>query len=107
MGLLGTGFQVGPFTFTLGLVVMLALYGIFAYALRGTAWGTHVYAVGDDPAAASLAGIRVNRVLFSVYLVGGIVLAIAGWIAIGRVGSASPTILPDANLESITAVVIG
>ena len=95
------------FMITYGVVMMLLLYIFFSWVLKNTAWGRHVYAVGDDPAAASLAGIRVGRVLFSVYLVGGIVLAIAGWIAIGRVGSASPTILPDANLESITAVVIG
>ena len=104
---LGTPIQIGSFKITYGVVVMLVLYGFFAYVLRNTAWGQHVYAVGDDPAAASLAGIQVNRVLFSVYVVGGLVLAIAGWIAIGRVGAASPSIIPDANLESITAVVIG
>ena len=104
---LGNPLQVGSFKITYGVVMMILLYVFFSWVLKNTAWGKHVYAVGDDPAAASLAGIRVNRVLFSVYLVGGIVLAIAGWIAIGRVGSASPTILPDANLESITAVVIG
>jgi fructose transport system permease protein len=104
---LGNPLQVGSFKITYGVVMMLLLYIFFSWVLKNTAWGKHVYAVGDDPAAASLAGIRVNRVLFSVYVVGGIVLAIAGWIAIGRVGSASPTILPDANLESITAVVIG
>jgi fructose transport system permease protein len=104
---LGNPLQLGSFKITYGVVMMLLLYIFFSWVLKNTAWGRHVYAVGDDPAAASLAGIRVGRVLFSVYLVGGIVLAIAGWIAIGRVGSASPTILPDANLESITAVVIG
>ena len=104
---LGNPLQLGSFKITFGVVMMLLLYIFFSWVLKNTAWGRHVYAVGDDPAAASLAGIRVGRVLFSVYLVGGIVLAIAGWIAIGRVGSASPTILPDANLESITAVVIG
>jgi fructose transport system permease protein len=107
MGLLGTGFQIGPFTFTLGLVVMLALYGIFAYALRGTAWGTHVYAVGDDPAAAELSGINVKRVLFSVYAIAGVVIGIAGWITIGRLDAASPNVAPEINLETITAVVIG
>jgi fructose transport system permease protein len=104
---LGNPLQLGSFKITYGVVMMLLLYIFFSWVLKNTAWGRHVYAVGDDPAAASLAGIRVGHVLFSVYLVGGIVLAIAGWIAIGRVGSASPTILPDANLESITAVVIG
>ncbi len=104
---LGNKITLGDFKITYGVVAMLLLYAIFAWVLKNTAWGRHVYAVGDDPAAASLAGIRVNRVLFSVYVVGGVILAIAGWIAIGRVGAASPNNVPDANLDSITAVVIG
>lgn len=104
---LGRPIQIGSFKITYGVVAMILLYLLFAWILKNTAWGKHVYAVGDDPVAAALAGIRVNRVLFSVYLVGGIVLAIAGWIAVGRVGAASPNNIPDANLDSITAVVIG
>lgn len=104
---LGTPIKIGPFTITYGVIVMLLLYALFAWILRNTAWGKHVYAVGDDPGAAKLAGIQVNRVLFSVYTVGGLILAVAAWITIGRVNSASPNVIPDANLDSITAVVIG
>jgi fructose transport system permease protein len=104
---LGTKITLGSFSITYGVVLMVAMFFAFSWVLKNTAWGKHVYAVGDDPGAAALAGIRVNRVLFSVYLVGGIVLGIAGWMAIGRVGSASPSNIADANLDSITAVVIG
>ena len=107
MGIMGKDVQIGPFSFTIGLFVMIALYAIFAYVLRGTAWGTHVYAVGNDPAAAELSGINVKRVLFSVYLVAGFIIGIAAWITIGRLGSASPNVAPEINLETITAVVIG
>lgn len=79
----------------------------FGYSLRATAWGRHVYAAGDDAEAAELAGIRVKRVLLSVYVVAGLVFAVAAWILMGRVGSASPNTAVDANLDSITAVVIG
>jgi fructose transport system permease protein len=75
--------------------------------LRYTAWGSHVYAVGDDPDAARLAGIEVQRVLLSVYVVAGLVFAVASWVLIGRVNAASPNSGIDANLDSITAVVIG
>ncbi|MBA2445409.1 MAG: ABC transporter permease, partial [Nocardioidaceae bacterium] len=67
----------------------------------------HVYAVGDDREAARLAGIRVDRVLLSVYAVSGIIFGITAWVVIGRTGAASPNAIVDANLESITAVVIG
>jgi fructose transport system permease protein len=83
------------------------MYVIGTYVLRNTAWGRHIYAVGDDREAARLAGIAVNRILMSAYLVAGFIFAITAWILIGRVGSASPNVASDANLDSITAVVIG
>ncbi|MFZ9986274.1 MAG: ABC transporter permease [Candidatus Nanopelagicales bacterium] len=107
MLLMNKDFQILGIGITLGLLVMIGLYILFAYVLRGTAWGTHVYAVGNDPAAAELSGINVKRVLFSVYVVAGVVIGIAAWITIGRTGSASPNVAPDINLETITAVVIG
>ena len=63
--------------------------------------------MGDDPVAAELSGISTKRVIFSVYLVSGLIIGIAGWITIGRVGSASPNVDPLLNLDTITAVVIG
>lgn len=104
---LGTSFDVGPFRVTIGVLLMLVLYAIFAYILRNTAWGTHIYAVGDDPEAAELSGINTKRVLTGVYATAGLIMGIAAWITIGRVGSASPNVAPNINLESITAVVIG
>jgi fructose transport system permease protein len=104
---MGNAFSIGPFQIMYGVIVMLVLYAIFAYILRSTAWGTHIYAVGDDPQAAELSGINTKRVLFSVYVVSGLIIGIAAWITIGRVGSASPNVAPNINLDTITAVVIG
>jgi fructose transport system permease protein len=103
----GNSFPVGPFRLTTGVVMVVLLYCVASYALSQTAWGRHVYAVGDEPEASRLAGIRVNEVLLSVYAVAGLIYGITAWILIGRAGSASPNALTDANLESITAVVIG
>jgi fructose transport system permease protein len=99
----------GPGTFyvTTGVLVVLALYLIVGFALSQTAWGRHVYAVGDDAEASRLAGIRVKRVLLSVYTVAGLIYGITAWVLIGRAGAASPNAITDANLSSITAVVIG
>ena len=102
-----TSFPVGPFNLTAGVVLMLLMYLVVSFALSQTAWGRHVYAVGDDAAAARLAGIRTRRVLLSVYVVAGILFAISAWILIGRVGAATTNSAVDANLDSITAVVIG
>jgi fructose transport system permease protein len=103
----GTTIPIGGFRLTYGSIIMLLLFAGFFYALRMTAWGRHVYATGDDMEAARLAGIRTNRVLFSVYTVAGVLYAIGGWILIGRLASASPNVGVDYNLDSITAVVLG
>lgn len=107
--LLWTGrmFSLGGFNVTYGVVLMVALYLVVAYALRRTAWGRHLYATGDDAEAARLSGINTRRVLLSVYLVAGAVIAVAAWILVGRVGGGDPNSGLNDNLESITAVVIG
>ncbi|MDD1780612.1 ABC transporter permease [Enterovibrio sp. ZSDZ35] len=88
-------------------IFMLLLFIIVWYALNWTPWGRHVYATGDDPDAARLAGIRTKRVLLSIYIIAGVICALAAWVLIGRIGSVSPQAGYTANLDSITAVVIG
>ena len=78
-----------------------------SYVLSQTAWGRHVYAVGDDPSALMLSGVDVDRTIISVYAIAGLICAFAGWALIGRLGSISPQAGQMANIESITAVVIG
>jgi fructose transport system permease protein len=103
----GNTFNIGGTQITYGSLLMLALFAVFAYVLKNTAWGRHVYAVGDDAEAARLAGVRTNHVLLSVYVVAGLICAVAAWMLIGRIASASPQAGGSANLDSITAVVIG
>lgn len=102
-----TAIPIGEVRLTVGVIIMLALYLLVAYVLGRTAWGRHVYAVGDDAESARLAGISTSKVLMSVYVAAGAVLAVAAWIQIGRSGAASPNAGTDLNLDSITAVVIG
>ena len=92
---------------TYGSILMVLVFAALWYMLNKTAWGRHVYAVGDDKEAAELAGIRTDRTLISVYALAGLVAAIGAWASIGRVGSISPNSFYEGNLQSITAVVIG
>jgi fructose transport system permease protein len=89
------------------IVVMFLLVLVLWYVLNQTAWGRYLYAIGDDPDAAELSGVRVKRMLVQVYMLSGLICALAGWVLIGRLGSVSPTSGQFANIESITAVVIG
>lgn len=103
----GQSIRLGGAVLTYGVIAMVLLVALLWYVLNHTAWGRHVYAVGDDPDAAELAGVNVKRMLISVYTLSGIICALAGWALIGRIGSVSPTAGQFANIESITAVVIG
>ena len=103
----GKTINFGDTRITYGSILMIIMFAVFAWVLKNTAWGRHVYAVGDDAEAARLAGVRKDRVLLSVYVVAGLICAIAAWMLIGRIASASPQAGGSANLDSITAVVIG
>jgi fructose transport system permease protein len=86
---------------------MIVMAILLSYILTRTAFGRHIYAVGDDPDAARLSGISVTRTLIGVYAFAGFICAVASWVFIGRVGSVSPNAGLTLNLDSITAVVIG
>ncbi|MFV0301902.1 MAG: ABC transporter permease [Paracoccus sp. (in: a-proteobacteria)] len=105
----GNAIQPGGVKVLYAVFLMIALVAIMAYVLRHTAWGRHVYAVGDDPDAAELAGVQTKRILIQVYALAGLFCAIAGWVMVGRFGSVSPTASTGqlGNIQSITAVVIG
>ena len=90
-----------------GTFAMLLIAAVVWYMLNRTAWGRHVHAVGDDPDAAMLSGIQIDKTLISVYALAGLICGIGAWIAIGRVQSISPIAFETVNLDSITAVVIG
>jgi fructose transport system permease protein len=104
----GRTFSLFGADFTYGVVLMLVLYAVAWFALTQTAWGRHVYAVGDDPEAARLTGIKTGRVLLSVYAVAGLTYGIAGLLLVSRTELGDPLAGQSTeNLDAITAVVLG
>lgn len=103
----GGTIRIGGAAITYGVIFMLGLVAVLSYVLSQTAWGRHVYAIGDDPEAAELSGVNVRFTRVSVYALAGLICAFAGWVLIGRLGSVSPQAGQLSNIESITAVVIG
>jgi fructose transport system permease protein len=87
---------------------MLLLYALAWYVLTQTSSGRHVYAVGDNPQAARLTGIGINRVLFSVYVTAGLMSGLAAMLLVARTELGDPNAgQTTENLDSITAVVLG
>ncbi|GAA3796213.1 ABC transporter permease [Streptomyces phyllanthi] len=103
----GNGVDIGGVLITWGTFLLVGLYAFFWYVLTRTAWGRHIYAVGNAPESARLTGINVRRTVLSVYITAGLLYGIAAWQALGRIPNADPNSYQTANLESITAVVIG
>jgi fructose transport system permease protein len=104
---LGDGPDLGSVTVTYGTMLWIILTLALGYALNETAWGVRVYAIGNSPNAARLNGVNVTRVVFSVYALAGVFYGFAAWQALGRTPIADPSGYQIANLDSITAVVIG
>lgn len=103
----GNTFKLGSTQITYGSVLMLLLYLITWFILRSTPAGRSVYAVGDNPEAARLAGINVNRVLIGVYTIAALTYGIGALLLVARTGVGDPQAGQTSNLESITAVVLG
>jgi fructose transport system permease protein len=103
----GNAFAIGDTSVTYGMIIMFVLYFLVWYQLTQTAWGRHVYAIGNNREAARLVGIPVQSRLLSVYTFAGFLYGIGAWLALGRIPNADPNALQNGNLDSITAVVIG
>ncbi|WP_433509095.1 ABC transporter permease [Nonomuraea sp. CA-143628] len=104
---LGQTFKVGGTNVTYGSLLTILLFLLFAYLLGYTAWGRHVYALGNSQEVARLTGIRTQRLTIGVYTVAGLVYGIAALLLVSRTGVGDPQAGQTDNLDSITAVVLG
>jgi ribose transport system permease protein len=89
------------------VIVFLAVTALAWVLLNRTRYGRYVVAVGGNREAARIAGVKVSWIVFSVYVVSGICVAIAAILVSGRLASASPIIGNLYELDAIAAVVIG
>jgi ribose transport system permease protein len=76
-------------TFDVNVWVLAVIAAAAGFTLRYTTFGRHVYAVGDNPEAARLSGINTNRVVFGVYVIGGLCAAVSALIIVSRLTAGS------------------
>jgi inositol transport system permease protein len=90
------------------LVILFLLFGVIAHiVLRYTRYGRQIYAVGSNPEAARLAGLRVRRLILSVYVIVGFFAGLAGFVLAARLNSAEAVAGNGYELRVIASVVIG
>ncbi|TXK84960.1 ABC transporter permease [Paenibacillus sp. N3.4] len=85
----------------------LILGVIFIIMLKFTKFGRHVYAIGGNATAAHLSGININRIKIMIYVIAGVLSAIAGTVHAAQVSQGSPNDGIGYELNAIAAVAIG
>ncbi|MFZ2330870.1 MAG: ABC transporter permease [Atribacterota bacterium] len=97
--------NIGPMP--LMVIILIFMYLIFSLFLSKTQFGRYIYFVGDNRDASYNAGIKVDRVLTIVFVMSGILSALAGWLLAARTNGSSPSLGQGILFETMAAVVIG
>ena len=89
-------------------IILLVVVAIGArLLLNNTRFGRHVYALGGNEQAARVSGVNVSRVKIGIYTFSGLLAGLGGMIVAARIGSGNPQLGTGAELDAITAAVIG
>ena len=88
-------------------IFIVVLYLLASWFMKRTVMGRNIYAVGGNPEAARVAGIKNRRVLFFAYIACSVFATIAGIIFISRTNSAPATLGNNLEMRAIMAAVIG
>jgi ribose transport system permease protein len=90
------------------VIIALLVIAISWFILRRTVLGVRIYAVGGNPAAARLSGIKVWMILLIVYMISGFLAGLGGIMSAARTFSANGAQLGLAyELDAIAAVILG
>ena len=89
------------------VVIMAIFFAIGAFVLRYTPFGRSVIAVGENPEAAKLSGLNVQRTKVLIFTICGFCAAFAGIIQAARMSSGQPGSGGDLSLQALAAVYIG
>jgi rhamnose transport system permease protein len=90
------------------LAIVVALFvGVVAYALRSFRPGRDLYAIGSNPDAALLAGLRSGRRVFGAFVISGALAGLAGVLWAAQYGTIDSTAGTGYELQVIAAVVVG
>jgi ribose transport system permease protein len=101
---LGRGISLGA----PNAVILLAFVYLIAHLVMArTRLGRYIYAVGGNAEAARLSGVRVGRVLMTVYITSGLASGLGGVVLASQLKSSSPTYGATYELYVIAAVVLG
>lgn len=103
----GLGTSRPLFDIPLPVFIFAGVALAFWFLSRYTVFGRSMYAIGANPAAARLNGIRSKRIIFVGFVLSGLCVAIGGLILASQLGAASPQAATGLELSVVTAVILG
>jgi ribose transport system permease protein len=103
----GLGTARPLFNIPLPVYIFAGVALAFWFLSRYTVFGRSMYAIGANPAAARLNGIRSKRIIFVGFVLSGVCVAIGGLILASQLGAASPQAASGLELSVVTAVILG
>lgn len=89
------------------VMILIILIFIFSFISQKTVLGRLTYAIGGNKEAVRLSGINVNKMKFVIYIVHGVLVAVAGLILTSRLAAASVSAGTNAELDAIASCFIG
>jgi len=89
------------------VLLVVAVVAVFYFVMRQTVYGRSLYAIGANPVAARLSGIRSRQAVFFAFVLSGACIAIGGLILTSQLSAASPQAATGLELSVVTAVVLG
>jgi ribose transport system permease protein len=96
-----------PFSIPLPILIFAGLAVIGIITLRRTSYGRSLYAIGANPNAARVVGIRSNRILFITFVLSSVSAALAGAVLASQLSAGDPNAAKGLELEVVTAIVLG
>ena len=99
--------KIGSF-YIMPILYWLAIAAVLYVVSKRTTFGRHVFAVGSNISTARLSGINVNKVKRRIYMLTGMLVAIAAIIQVSRIGSMDYASAGSGyEMDAIAAVIVG
>ncbi len=89
------------------IIILIVLYLIFAFILNRTTFGRSVYVIGGNRMASRLAGLSPRKISSVLYVMSGVISALAGCLLAGRMHNGAPNSVLGSEFDAITGAVLG
>jgi ribose transport system permease protein len=103
--LFGTGYVGG--VIPVPVVIMIIVFIVGYILINNTRFGRYIYAVGGNAQASHWSGLNTNKIRIFVFTIAGLLYGLSSIILAGRLGGALPTAGQGAEMDAITAVILG